>query len=228
MPIIIGLVLLLVLVYFPQWWVKSTLQRYHKKDEDNFPGNGGEYARHILKQYQLDDVVVVEMTDKGDHYDSGAKAVRLTKDKYEGKTLTAITVAAHEVGHALQHAAGEPLFIWRNRLEVLAIFAQKLGAVLMMLAPILGLLSRMPSVALLSFMGAFLAMGVSVVVQLITLPVEFDASFRKALPILNSGYLTDEQKQPAKKILKAAALTYVAASLVSLLSFWRWVKLLKR
>ena len=104
---IYGVVLLLVLamVYLPQVWVQQVLARYNRHPEDNFPGNGAELARHLLNRFDLDDVKV-ERTDLGDHYDPQARAVRLTADKYEGRSLTAITVAAHECGHALQHAAG--------------------------------------------------------------------------------------------------------------------------
>ena len=71
-------------------------------------------------------------------------------------------------------------------------------------------------------------MGFSLVVQIVTLPVELDASFKKALPILQSGYLEPHQVSPAKRILKAAAWTYVAASLATLLNFWRWLAVLRR
>ena len=78
--------------------------------------------------------VQVEATEQGDHYDPQQLAVRLTPDKLEGRTLTAITVAAHEVGHALQHAAHEPLFMWRSRLAQSAVVAQRLGSLLILLA----------------------------------------------------------------------------------------------
>ena len=76
--------------------------------------------------------------------------------------------------------------------------------------------------------GAFLIMGFAIVVQLLTLPVEIDASFKKALPVLSSGYLTPRQLPAARSILRAAAFTYVAASFASLLNFWRWLALLRR
>ena len=106
--------LVALVIYTPQWWVQFVLNRYNRKVESNFPGNGAEFARHILDKYKLTDVSV-ESTDLGDHYDPGARSVRLSKDKYEGRTLTAITVAAHECGHAIQHAAVEPAFMWRRQ-----------------------------------------------------------------------------------------------------------------
>jgi len=118
--------LLLLLVLLPQFWVRYVLERYNRDPEDNFPGNGAELARHLLDRYGLQEVAV-ETTDKGDHYDPSARAVRLSPDKYNGKTLTAITVAAHECGHAYQHALSEPLFLLRGRLAGSAVIAQRIG-----------------------------------------------------------------------------------------------------
>jgi len=227
LPIVIVMVLLIALLWLPQWWVQYSLSRFNKHDEANFPGTGGELARHLLDRFGLNDVAV-EATDQGDHYDPEKRAVRLTPDKHDRRTLTAITVAAHEVGHALQHAAGEPLFAWRTRLAKLALGAQKLGSVLMLAAPFLVLVTRLPSPGLVSALAAFLVMGMGVVVQLVTLPVELDASFRKALPVLEAGYLETDQIPAARQILRAAALTYVAASLGGLLNFWRWIQVLRR
>ena len=97
----------------------------------------------------------------------------------------------------------------------------------MVAMPLLALLARAPSPGVDSVVGAFLVMGFAVVVQLLTLPVELDASFSKALPVLEAGYLQPEQVPAARRILRAAAWTYVAASLASLLNFWRWMRLLK-
>ncbi len=227
MTYIIFISLFLLLVYGPQFWVQWVLKRYNRKDEQNFPGTGGEFARHLLDRYELGKVNV-EASDQGDHYDPASYSVRLTRDKYDGKTMTAITVAAHECGHALQHAAAEPMFLWRTRLAYSAVWAQRLGSFLLFAAPVLVLLFRIPSVALINISGAFLMIGFAVVVQLLTLPVEIDASFNKAMPILESGYLTEDQVPAARSILRAAALTYVAGSLAGLLNFWRWLAVLKR
>ena len=221
------IVLILVLVYGPQLWVRWVLERHNRVDEANFPGTGGELARHLLDRYGLQ-AVKVEITDLGDHYDPEARAVRLTRDKFEGRTLTAITVAAHECGHALQHDAREPLFQMRTRLAKLSITAQRIGSLLLFAAPFSALITRAPSAAVLNIAGAFLIMGFAVVVQFLTLPVEIDASFKKALPLLSSGYLSKQQMPAARSILRAAAFTYVAGSLASLLNFWRWLALLKR
>jgi hypothetical protein len=220
-------VLLFGLLYGPQLWVQQVLARHHRQPEENFPGTGGELARHLLDRFGLQEVKV-EATDLGDHYDPLSRSVRLTPDKLEGRTLTAITVAAHECGHALQHAAGEPLFRWRTRLAQTAVLATRLGSFLLFAAPVLMVLTRMPSSGLVSALGAFLMLGFGILVQLVTLPVELDASFRKALPLLSSGYLEERQLPAARQILRAAAWTYVAAALASLLNFWRWLAIMKR
>jgi hypothetical protein len=227
MLFVLLLVILLLLIMGPQLWVQHVMAKYNRHPEENFPGKGGELARHLLDRYDLHQVSV-EQAEAADHYDPQGKAVRLSKDKLEGKTLTAITIAAHEVGHALQDAAELPLFKWRTRLGSLGVGAQRLGSFLLFIAPILSLVTRAPSAGLLSAMAAFLVIGSNVIVQLATLPVEFDASFKRALPLLKSGYLKPEQYPGAEKILRAAAFTYLSASLVGLLNFWQWIKVLKR
>lgn len=226
MPVLILLILILFIIYFPQYWVKKVLNEHHQQDED-FPGTGGELARHLLDRFDLQHVKV-ETTDQGDHYDPLTQCLRLTPDKHNGKTLTSITVAAHECGHALQHAAREPLFMWRSHVAWISIWSTRAGSFLLFAAPFLVVVSHAPSVAILNILGAFLIMGVAIIMQLITLPVELDASFKKALPLLASGYLKPEQMPAARKILQAAAWTYVAASLASLLNFWRWMAVLRR
>ncbi len=221
------LTLLLLIIYLPQYWVKYILQKHNQQDEKNFGGTGGELARHLLDRFDLQHIKV-GVSEQGDHYDPVSSSVQLTRDKYEGKTLTAITVATHECGHALQHAAKEPLFMLRSRLAHLSVWAARLGSFLLFTAPFLVMVTRVPSVAVLNITGAFLIMGFGLVVQIITLPVEIDASFKKALPLLETGYLNKQQIPTARRILQAAAWTYVAGSLAGMLNFWRWLAVLKR
>jgi len=227
MHYIIILIFVLAFIFLPQFWVQSVLKRYNQKEEDNFPGTGGELARHLLDKLELTNINV-EITENGDHYDPLNKTVRLTSDKFNGKTLTAITVAAHEVGHAMQDGLEQPLFRLRTQLAKFTFIAEKLGSFLLFAAPILAIISRAPSVGVISLVAGFLIMGSSLVVNLLTLPVEIDASFNKALPLLKTGYLKKSQYKPAERILKAAALTYFASSLAGLLNFWRWFHLLRR
>jgi Zn-dependent membrane protease YugP len=227
MHYLIPILLLLAFLFLPQLWVQHVLAKYNRKSESNFPGTGGELARHLLDKLELHDVKV-EITNIGDHYDPLSKTVRLTADKFNGKTLTAITVAAHEVGHAIQDGLQQPLFKARTRLAGFTVIAEKLGSFLLFAAPFLGILSRAPSATAVSFVAAILIMGSGLLVNLLTLPVELDASFNKALPLLKQGYLDKSQHKPAERILKAAALTYFAASLAGLLNFWRWLSVLRR
>ncbi|MCU7916165.1 MAG: zinc metallopeptidase [Candidatus Thiodiazotropha sp. (ex Gloverina cf. vestifex)] len=221
------LALIMILLLGPQLWVQWVMGKYNRQQEKNFPGDGGELARHLLDRFSLQSVGV-EITDIGDHYDPDKKVVRLTKDKLNSRSLTAITTAAHEVGHALQDAADDPMFRLRTRLAVFAQLAQKVGSFLLFAAPLLTIATRAPAPGLVTGLAAFLIMGTNVVVQLVTLPVELDASFKKALPPLKSGYLEPQQYLAAKRILRAASLTYLSASLAGLLNFWQWLRVIRR
>ena len=226
MHFIVLLALLLLLILGPQWWVKHVLARYNKKQED-FPGTGGELARHLLDRFHLQQVRVENADALGDHYDPTERAVRLTPDKLEGRTLTAVTTACHEVGHAIQHATGYRPFVWRQRLARVAQVSERVGSFLLFAVPLLTLITKTPAAGLLMFLAALATLGMSVVVQLLTLPVEWDASFGRAMPILESGYIDGSQRRAARRILRACALTYLASSLAGLLNFWRWMRLLR-
>lgn len=223
------LVALLVIgiLFGPQLWVKQVMRR-HSGPRDDFPGTGGELAQHLVNRFQLDSVTV-EPTEKGDHYDPRDRCVRLGENNFHGRSLTAVVIAAHEVGHALQHATGYRPLAWRHRLVGFANAAQLLGNGLIMAMPIVTLLTRVPSTALFMIAGGLLSIGSAALVHLITLPVEWDASFRRALPILEAGeYLRSEDMPAARNILRAAAFTYVAGALASLLNLMRWLQLARR
>ncbi|MCC5795352.1 MAG: zinc metallopeptidase [Chromatiales bacterium] len=222
------LILLLVgLVFLPGWWVQRVMQRY-SEPRNRYPGSGGELARHLLDRLGLHDVSV-EATDAGDHYDPSARVVRLTPDKLGGRSLTAITVAAHEVGHAHQHATGYAPLAWRTRLVGLAGPAERLGAGLLMLTPVIAIALRSPRLAFAALLVGVLTMLLTTLVHLVTLPVELDASFGRAMPMLeHGGYLQPGDESHARRLLRAAALTYVSASLMSLLNMARWWAILRR
>lgn len=221
------LIAILVLVFGPSLWVQRVLARYSKPG-DRYRGTGGELARHMLDQLGLAHVGA-EITEQGDHYDPDAQCVRLTPDKFNGRSLTAITVAAHEVGHAHQDATGYGPLKWRTRLVKAAAPGQRVGAALLMLSPVVGMLTRAPLATGLMLVGGFLMLGLGTVIHLVTLPMELDASFGRAMPMLEKGdYLIAGDKLHARKLLTAAAITYVSASLMSLLNVGRWWAILRR
>jgi Zn-dependent membrane protease YugP len=226
---IVVIAVLIACVYLPSLWVRRVLSKYSKPPgRYKKQGSGAELAAHLLQRFGMDHVKV-EQTDKGDHYDPTDKAVRLSQDVFRGHSLTAITVAAHEVGHAIQDARGEKLFNFRQRLVKTAIRGEKLGSVMLIGAPLIMVVTRIPQVSLMMLLIGVGSMALGTLVHLVTLPVELDASFKKALPILKKGnYLQEGDLPHARRILKAAALTYVAGSLASLLNLARWLAILRR
>lgn len=228
MPILIALgsLLLLALVFGPQLWVKHVLRR-HGAERSDLPGTGAELARHLLDEAELQ-YVNVEMTDLGDHYDPEAHAVRLLPQHHDGRSVAAAAVAAHEVSHAVQHARRELRFMRRLDLIGSLVWVERVASVILMLAPIVLIVVRSPALFMLQLLAGISLLGVRIVVHLTTLPVEFDASFGKALPALVRGrYLGAGDMQAARSVLKAAAYTYVAAALASLLDVARWFRILR-
>jgi Zn-dependent membrane protease YugP len=227
MAIVVVLLLVLILVFGPGLWVRRVLERY-SAPADRYSGTGAQLARHLLNKHGLENVKV-ERTKEGDHYDPQAKAVRLTDDKYDGKSLTAITVAAHEVGHALQDRDGYAPLRLRTRLVKGTRIIEKVGAAVLIMSPVLGAITRIPQLSLLMFGAGFLTLGSSTLIHFVTLPTEFDASFNRALPILDDFKILKRPDRPhARRLLRAAALTYVSASLMSLLNIARWLVILRR
>jgi len=223
--VVLGVVVL-ALIVAPQWWVRYTLHR-HGDERADFPGTGAELARHLLDRAGLNDVKV-EVTPEGDHYDGAARAVRLTPGVHDGRSVTAVAVATHEVGHALQHADDMPIFHWRTRLARVGLVIEKVGSVILLLTPVLGLVTRAPVVVFFELGIGLALLGSRVVVHLVTLPVELDASFRRALPLIrDEGYLPAADVPAAASVLKAAAWTYVAGALISLIDITRWIRVLR-
>ena len=227
MVVAIFIVLVLALVFGPGLWVKKVLARY-SEPADRYSGTGAELARHLLDSEGLQSVQV-EATEAGDHYDPDAGVVRLTADKFDGCSLTAITVAAHEVGHALQDREDYPPLRLRTRLVKATRGIERIGAAVLMISPFIGIATRVPAVGLITFAAGLLTLGTSALVHLVTLPTEFDASFNRALPLLDRHQVLMAVDRPhARTLLRAAALTYVSASLMSLLNVARWLTILRR
>jgi len=220
LAVVFGLALL------PQIWVRRVIAK-HASDRQDFPGTGGEFARHVLDEMKLPHVKVEE-TDLGDHYDPETKAVRLSPDHYKGRSLSAVVIAAHEAGHAMQDATGYPPLAARTRIAKQAIRMEKVAAVVMLAAPIVMALAKAPHFLVIQVFIGVLLFSLTILLHAVTLPVEYDASFRRALPVLKAGrYIGDKDMPAAKEILRAAALTYVAAAAMSLLDVARWVRVLR-
>ena len=221
--LILGL-LLIGARMLPQWWARSVLRR-HDQPRPDFPGTGGEFAEHLLRRFDLP--VTVERIEAGDHYDPASRCVRLSAGVFDGRSLTAVTVAAHEVGHAIQHASNYAPLATRTRLVGVANKLERLGSILMLVIPVVLLVVRVPAAGFVTLLAGLGAIGSAALVHLVTLPVEFNASFARAMPILASGYVEERDLPAARRILLACALTYVASSLGSLLNLWRWLKMLR-
>ncbi|MDN2580526.1 zinc metallopeptidase [Aquibium sp. ELW1220] len=223
---VIVAIVVLAAVTLPQLLVRTTISR-HAVERPDLPGTGGELARHLLDRFDLGHVKV-EITDKGDHYDPDAAVVRLLPQHHDGRSLSAVAIAAHEVSHAIQHGNGERKLALRQRLAKVALFTDRIAGIFFIAAPVLTVVIRSPAALAGAIAIGIALLSVRVVVNLVTLPVETDASFAKALPILKEGgYLSEDDLPAAQSVLRAAAFTYVAGALISLINLARWIRLLR-
>jgi len=203
----------LILAMYAQMKVKTTFERYSKVAAASNM-TGANVARSILDSMGASHVNV-EMTEGNltDHYDPRQKVLRLSRQVYSGNSLASLGVAAHEAGHAIQHSVGYlPLNI-RHSLVPVANFGSTLAFPLFLI----GLFMSSPG---LINAGLYLFSAV-VIFQLVTLPVEFNASRRAMAALERGGYISRQEASGTKAVLDAAALTYVAAALVGLLNLLR-------
>ncbi len=221
-------IVILAAVFGPKLWVRHVMRR-HAVEIAGMPGTGGELAVHLVEELELDGVTVEKTENNQDHFDPRTRTVRLGPGNFDGKSLTAVAVAVHEVGHAIQYHRGEPLIKLRTRFAPYARLAERIGVGALMFMPVVFAVTRVPHAAGIMIAAGVLSMLSAVVFHLLTLPVEWDASFNKALPILTKGrYIAPGEEKAVRSVLKAAALTYVAAALADLLSLWRWLLILRR
>ena len=225
--LVIGVLTVIALIFGPTLWVKFVMRKY-SSEKPEMPGTGGELAKHLIERFSLNDVKV-EVTELGDHYDPIEKKVRLSKENYESKSLTAIAIAAHEVGHAIQDQQGDRRLAIRTKMVPIIDKVARLSAVIISLSPVIGIITRHPmpfSLLLLLGLSGFIA---RMMVHAVTLPIEFDASFSKALPLLREGeYISQSNEKAVGHVLRAAALTYVSAALADILNLGRWIVILLR
>jgi uncharacterized protein len=224
--IIIALILAIIVV--PGIWVKYTIRK-HSQNLDDIPGTGAQLIQHLAKRFEIEGLTVEECPSGQDHYSPTEKIIRLSPEHYNGHSISAVAIAAHEFGHALQYSRKENITRLRERYTPVALLIEKFAIALVSIIPLLVIIFKLPQLSVLSIIFGFVALFISVALQFIVLPMEWDASFNKALPILIDGaYLSSEHLPACNKILKAAAMTYVAATLASVLNVWRWLAILRR
>ena len=180
------------------------------------PFTGKQLGQKILEEKKLENVSI-EPIKQMDHYNPIEKKVHIGEDKINKKSITSIAVVAHEIGHAIQDKEGYKPLLLRQKLIEKTIILQRIGSFLLIIGlPSIFAFTKSP---LITFIAAILIMGclsTNVLIHLITLPVEFDASFKRALPILQK-YVPNENMKQCRSVLRAAAFTYLAQSIVCLL-----------
>ena len=210
----------LILSMGAQVMVKSTFSKYSQiRCSRNISGRDA--ALLLLKENSINNVAVESVRGSlSDHYDPGSKTLRLSEPVYGKPSIAAVGVAAHEAGHAIQHARGYAPLVLRSTLVPVANIGSSFGPWM----AIAGLFFQFP---LLINLGIIL-FGAAVVFYLITLPVEFNASARALALLQSSNILTKGELEGAKKVLTAAALTYVASALTAVMSLLRLILLSRR
>lgn len=210
---IILLVPAIILSIYAQFKVKNTYAKYAKVQSASGV-TGAMAARELLHQAGIDDVQVELVKGRlTDHYDPRNKKLRLSPEVYHSSSLAALGIAAHETGHAIQHDVGYYPLALRNSLVPVANIGSNAAFPLI----ILGLILGMPNLAI---WGVY-AFAAVVLFQLVTLPVEFNASSRAVVVLEGSGFINRGEVRPTKQVLNAAALTYVAAAIAAILNLVR-------
>ena len=216
-----GLILLgVVITLAAQFYINSRYKKYRAIENKNHL-TGVEVARKILDANGLDDVYVTEVSGfLSDHYDPSRKVIRLSKDNFNGTSIASASVAAHECGHAIQDKEGYVFLRIRGALVPFVNLASSFGYI----ATLIGFLFNMLNLA-------WIGVGLELVIlffQLITLPVEFNASSRAEQQLLKLNLLSNQELDGTKDMLRSAAMTYVASLATTLLEILRLVLILFR
>ncbi|WP_163581997.1 zinc metallopeptidase [Gracilibacillus saliphilus] len=213
-------VYLAILILVPLWAqskVKNTYKKYSQVMNSNMV-TGAQVARKILDDNGLYDVSIEETKGMlSDHYDPRKKVVRLSSGNYHGYSAAAAAIAAHEVGHAIQDAESYAFLRFRHALVPIAGLGDKMSFIFILAGIFLGMMN-------LVLVGVIF-MSFAVLFQLVTLPVEFDASNRAMGQLVSSGIIRNNEERQTKKVLNAAALTYVAAALVAVAELIRFASM---
>jgi len=198
-----------------QFRVKGTFNRYAEVPVSTGM-SGAEAARRMLDANGLSNIPIEHIPGSlTDHYDPIARVVRLSDPVYMGHSISAVAVACHEVGHAIQHKVSYPMLVARHRIFPIVNFASGVAPLML----IGGFIFHWMNLILLGI----IFFSVAVAFQLITLPVEFNASNRARALMVQMGFIRNTEEGDVAKVLNAAALTYVAAALISLLELVKYV-----
>jgi len=203
-----------LVLFIPNLWVNYILKKYNKILPE-IPFTGKELGDRILKEGKIENVLIKPIKQI-DHYNPIEKKIYISEDKINKKSITSIAVVVHEIGHAIQDKENyKPLKLRQKLVEKTLIF-QRIGSFLLVIGlPSIFAFTKSPFI---TFIAAIIIMGclsTNVLIHFITLPVEFDASFKKALPILQK-YVPKANMHQCKSVLRAAAFTYLAQSIVSI------------
>ena len=179
------------------------------------PFTGNQLGQKLLKENNLENVFI-EPINQVDHYNPLEKKVHISEDKLHKKSITSIAVVAHEIGHAIQDKENYKPLILRQKLIEKTILFQRIGSFLLIIGlPSIFAITKNPFI---TFLAAIIIMGclsTNALIHFITLPAEFDASFKRALPILQK-YVPKENMRQCRSVLRAAAFTYLAQSIISI------------
>jgi uncharacterized protein len=212
---ILYFLIILLLPIYAQFKVRNTYKRFSSVHASKGL-TGAQVARMILDSHGLYDVRVVPTQGVlSDHYNPMTKTVALSEDNYHNDSLAAIAVAAHECGHAVQHKEAYSFLTLRSKLVPVANFSSGLSWIFVLI----GIISYSANMLLLGI----ILLGAGVLFQLVTLPVEFDASKRAMNEVIQLGIINNDEERGARKVLSAAALTYVAAAAVAVLELLRLI-----
>ncbi len=216
-PTMLILIPAILLSLYAQYKVRSAYSKFRRVG--NWSGlTGAQAAAQILQANGIYDVAIEEVPGSlSDHYDPLRRVVRLSTENYHGRSIAATSIAAHEVGHAIQHHTAYAPLRWRHAILPAANIGSGMAFPLLLIGMLFGA-PGLIDIGILFFTGA-------VLFQLVTLPVEFNASSRALKQLTSLGLLQSTEFPLAKKVLNAAALTYVAAAAVSVLELIRLILL---
>lgn len=209
MELMIIFLLMLIIPIYASIKVNLSYKKYVKIDNEK-KLTGFDVARRILDENNLGEIYVVETKGTmSDHYDPRRKTVRLSTDVYHGTSISSLAIAAHECGHAIQDKEGYTWFKIRSMIFPIVNIGQKIAYVVMIIGLFLSYMNYVYAAIGFTFLGLLF--------ELVTLPVEFDASKRAKSIVLSDGMISDNEKTGVDAVLNSTAFTYVAAVISSML-----------